>query len=230
MDALNILFGLITIASLIYAVWQNKRTTSLKNLTLEITKNIRAISQTIYEMNRNTPTEGYAKSIAYMCDSLILATAEPLKIGSVEVQYYAVNMPPLKSHCGELVDDTETLYRKAIKGRILESGHEKGLVYGPYEKLPVTGTYSVTFRLKGVVDESIEDESQVVRLDVYNDQECGVIEEIFLLANQISRTYVDYELQFRYTNLSLPLEYRVAILLPSAEIWFEKVRVKRVHR
>ena len=229
MDIINIIFGCVTVIAFIYAIITNRRADSIQQLTKRLTVDVRSIALTIYELNKNTPTEGYAKSIVHILESLIQPRKNTVQIGQVKVKYRAYELPPLHTHCGSIVDDTETFYGRAIKGRI-EGEREKGLIYGPYEKLPVTGLYRSCFRIKGTIDSGVyfDKTLPVARLDIYNYQGVGRLSERLILLQDLQATYTDYDFQFRYDDVMMTLEYRVAILQPHVELLCEEITIERV--
>jgi hypothetical protein len=102
-----------------------------------------------------------------------------------------------------------TAKRMVIAGSAYEDGTGK-LLFGPQERLPLVGRYKVMFHLSFTNLDLFGADDRLVRLDVYgNDRPLAA--QIFSRAD-LDGQYHWYELRFDYTDLSLKLEYRVALL------------------
>ena len=108
----------------------------------------------------------------------------------------------------ETVPDA-TANRMVIAGAAYEDGTGK-LLFGPQERLPLAGHYKATFRLSFKNLDLFNTDDQLVRLDVYgNDRPLAA--QIYTRAD-LKDQYNWYGLLFDYTDLSLKLEYRIALL------------------
>jgi len=108
----------------------------------------------------------------------------------------------------ESVPDATT-NRMVMAGVAYEDGTGK-LLFGPQERLPLVGRYKVMFRLSFKNLDLFDADDQLVRLDVYGNDR-PLVAQIFSRAD-LKGQYDWYGLLFDYTDLSLKLEYRVALL------------------
>ena len=99
--------------------------------------------------------------------------------------------------------------RMVMAGAAFEDGTGK-LLFGPHERLPLVGRYKVMFRLSFKNLDLFDADDRLVRLDVYGND--GRLAADFFSRADLDDQYHWYELQFDYTDLSLKLEYRVALL------------------
>lgn len=228
MQELNIIFGIVGVASLLYAVWEHRRARSARELTERITGDIRQLATVVHGLNRGTPTEGYARSIMQVCNSLLADSTSQPQIGRVELEFPAWLMPPLQTNCGEIVDDEEAGYGRAVRGRRIND-LRRALVYGPYQALPVTGEYRVRWVLKGVPDDPGADGGdECVSLNVYDHDAREYVAQRRLSARDLQAGYQKYELDFLYQDIRQSLEYRVQLLSPWWTVTCQRVYVRRL--
>jgi hypothetical protein len=227
---LEVIFGLIGVASLGYAVWQNRSAESAKQLTHRITSNVRALAQDIVRLNAGTPTEGYARSIVEVSTSLLGDSPPNVPIvGDFSVAYYA---PEAQTKIGAVVKETDTNYGYALKGVLKGAAVPDGkvplraaLVYGPYKTLPLGGSYRAEFRLRregGPLPES----GSLIRLDVFHLQTSTFLATRFLTPGEVPEAWDWISLEFDYADVRWPLEYRVIVLQPGPTVFFEVVKVR----
>jgi hypothetical protein len=108
----------------------------------------------------------------------------------------------------ESVSDA-TANRMVMAGAAYEDGTGK-LLFGPQEHLPLVGHYEAKFHLSFKNLDLFDADDRLVRLDVYGDDR-PLAAQIFTRVD-LRDEYDWYELLFDYTDLSLKLEYRVALL------------------
>ncbi|WP_143424991.1 hypothetical protein [Geodermatophilus pulveris] len=124
----------------------------------------------------------------------------------------------------EYVDSEGRCPRCVIEGEAREDGTDK-LVFGPYERLPLVGTYEVTWRLAVHCPDTVDKKAEVVRLDVYGrDRAMG---EWRLKREQVTEEYRYYSVKFPYRNPRLALEYRVSLLKKGVVARLYDVTVER---
>lgn len=228
MEGLNVFFGVIGVLSLGYAIWENRRARTAKTLTRSLTGDVQQIARLIYGYNQGTPTEGYARSIIQICNTLLGGRAAGPDIGDVEVSYPAWQSPPMQTNSGEIVDDPRALYGRAVKGRHL-SDFRNTLVYGPHARLPVSGRYRVDYYLRAEFDETDPEAGKpAVRLDVYDYGRRERLGEQILTAVDLADDYERSSLEFLYEDLTRTIEYRVKIVSPAVTVWCETIIVRRI--
>jgi hypothetical protein len=236
MDALNIVFGIIGIVSFGYAIWQNRSAESARQITKRVTENIRELAREAARLSVGSPTEGYARSIVQIANSLIgehnsNATRE---VGVVRIDYLAAQ---LRSRIAEVTLSSDSIFGHVYRGKYVGSRwtedtippnlvgvvpQESVLVYGPYRNLPVRGAYKAEFRLRRDPMERISSEP-FLRLDVYCFERNEMLAVRYLSNREVVPTWQVFPVYFFYPDPDIQLEYRVAIMVPGVDVAFEFV-------
>jgi hypothetical protein len=115
--------------------------------------------------------------------------------------------------------------RMVIAGTAYEDGTGK-LLFGPQERLPLAGRYKVAFHLviKNLV--LFDGSDKLVRLDVYGNDRA--LAKRFIEAAGLRSQYSWYELSFDYLDLTLKLEYRIALLKKDLQAAIYDVTVEKI--
>ncbi|MCK9900183.1 hypothetical protein MXD63_08860 [Frankia sp. Cpl3] len=229
-DALNFAFGVIGVLSFGYAVWVNRQAESTRRLTNRLTTSIRDLAKSIYDTNRDTTTEGYARSIMQICDSLLPdASDTPPLVGRVVVRYFGGQMPPLETAVGQIVDLADIGAGRVIRGRYI-SESRKALVYGPRETLPVRGSYRASFRLAAEAEPDVDlvAEEPIARIEVYVYLRREKLAARDLRPGELTSAFDYHEVGFTCDSVDDLFEYRVMLLRPGATVSFERVTVYRI--
>jgi hypothetical protein len=95
-----------------------------------------------------------------------------------------------------------------ISGRAWRHNTDK-LIFGPYERLPITGRYIAKFNLLFHVPD-VYSEHEVVRIDVYGADR--VLHERRFTGKEVAPTYQQYPIEFECPDIDEKIEYRVSIL------------------
>ena len=227
---MTIAFGIVSVIAFGYALWQKRAVDSVRRLSERMTANIRSIAQNIADANVNTPSEGYARSIVRICDGLLSRTSDVPMIGAVLIYYQAIQIPPLQTGCGELVEDPDARYGRSLRGQASSSdGRRDVLLHGPYERLPVTGIYKAGFHLKVETPAAdVPSESFVASLDVFNYQGRGVLAERQITLGECGARYQYFEFQFTYPDPQMTLEYRIKLHRTDVAVFVDRVRLERI--
>jgi hypothetical protein len=96
-----------------------------------------------------------------------------------------------------------------MAGTAFQDGTGK-LLFGPHERLPLAGHYKVAFHLAIRNLDIFASSDELVRLDVYGNDHA--LAARFIQGADLDSEYCWYELLFDYTDLTLKLEYRIALL------------------
>jgi hypothetical protein len=224
-DLLNIAFGVVGVLSLIYAVWANRTAESAKRLSRRLNEEIKQLARFIYDTNQGTPTEGYARSIMQISDSILTGKTGRPEIGSLKMNYVAARMPPMLTAVGEVVNDPESRARVAVQGKY-NSPQKAALLYGPFDRLPLTGAYVVSYSLKSNnLDEEVT--GNLVLLDVYDVGADRTLGSRTLSKDDLSEAYQRFAVRFYCDDITRPLEYRVHLLKPGVTLTCDLISVVR---
>ncbi|CUU57609.1 hypothetical protein Ga0074812_113107 [Parafrankia irregularis] len=229
-DALNFAFGVIGVLSFGYAIWVNRQAENSRRLTNRLTTSIRDLARSIYDSNRDTTTEGYARSIMQICDSLLPERSDtPPLVGRVVMRYFGSQMPPMETAVGQLVDLPDIGVGRVIRGGYI-SESRKALVYGPRETLPVRGSYRATFRLAAELDPDVDlpADAPIARIEVYVHLRREKLATRDLRAGELTSTFAFFEIGFTCDSVDDQYEYRVMLPGPGATVSFERVTVYRI--
>lgn len=225
---LNVAFGTIGVASFIYAVVANRKASSRRELVEGLTGDIRQLASVIVEQNRGTPTEGYARSIAQICNSLIRGKTATSRIGIVSLRYPSF-LIPMRTEVGETVRDDLANTRYATRGERISEG-VRYLTVGPHEKLPAEGQYRAMFSIRAMAQgQPPAPHTPVLDLNVYNYGSRKFLSRREVVFKDLNaHDYVKYELDFEYDDLETQLEYRTSITQGGVIVWCEDIRVFRM--
>ncbi len=230
MELLNIVFGIVTVTSLLYAVWQNRKAVGTRQLAERITTDIQSLAGDIVEHSRGTPIEGYAKSIERVSRSLLSVSPANRVDVHFSCEYFA---PQMHTNIGKLVEDPDVHWKFALEGSVDQPAVLEGevpprsaLVFGPYKRLPMAGKYRASYRLRS--NNPIQPHDGVLhalRLDVFYLQQGLFLGERYLSRMELTEGWQWFDLEFEYPDPKWPLEYRVILMEPGLTIRFELVRV-----
>jgi hypothetical protein len=224
-DTVNIAFGIVGVLSLIYAVWANRTAESAKRLSRRLNEEIKQLARFIYDVNQGTPTEGYARSIMQISDSILMGKTGRPEIGPLKMNYVAARMPPMQTAVGEVIDDPESRARVAVQGTYI-SPEKAALLYGPFDRLPLTGAYVVSYSLKAAnLHEEVTGE--LVLMDVYDVGASRTLGSRTLSTSDLSETYQRFEVRFYCDDITRPVEYRVHLLKPGFTLTCDLISVIR---
>lgn len=230
MDALNFAFGVIGVLSFGYAIWANRQAENARRITNRLTTSIRDLAKSIYDTNRDTTTEGYARSIMQICDSLLPEpTDTPPLVGRVAIRYFGGQMPPMETAVGEVVTLPDIGLGRVIRGRYI-SESRTALVYGPRETLPVRGSYRASFRLAAEYDPDLDltADEPIARIEVYVYLRREKLAVRDLRPGELTSTFAYYDVGFSCDSVDDQFEYRVMLPRPGATVSFERVTVYRI--
>lgn len=234
---LNLVFGIITVISFGYAIWQNRAAQSAKHLTESVTKNIQKLATELRAQTIGTPAEGYAHSIEKISGSLLAdgRSEQPRIAGRFDVVFVPHQ---LRTLIGSLTETPTASLGAAIRGRLdgpawteqdiphrrpsKEPREDSVLVFGPYKHLPIIGTYIVHFRLRAEVGSSWPG-GPLVYADVYNHERHEYLAWKTWSGRELNAGWNAYSLEFFYPR-SMTLEYRIALCHPG--VWVECDGVK----
>ena len=212
--ALNIFFGVVGVVGFLFALWQWRQSEKVRDL---FERTLEAIAQNAGDYAQNTDTMSarlFASQVQKQCYALVGSKA---KIGHYFVRFFPAEessywLTGVGKYVTESVDrrGMEQL-RLKLEGEAPRDGTEK-LVYGPYETLPLTGTYRVTFGLKVTPPKGADGATPVLRLDVNGSNPNQRPAERFYSADDLTKGQKSFELTFRYSDLREKLEYRVSLL------------------
>lgn len=231
MNELNVIFGLITITSFVYAIWVNRELERTETIKKHIIARIREVATKITEISPDTNIVGYADSIISFCNSITLKKrSKGIQIGRYKTYYYPFEIPPMRTRCGIPKEDEEAKLKFALSAK-MKNGDGRAL-FGPYKTLPFKGKFRVNFSIKiqsikkGI---SIEESDNVLALDVF-DFHGG---EVFLKQKKVSFSELDWSysrlyLDFEYFDIKQILEYRVGILIPDIEISIDHISIQNL--
>jgi len=180
------------------------------------------------------------KSLAAIAnDKALLGWVRPsrntvLQVGNFK-QYFYPFLAPMSFKIGRVVksqkrDNTSSLYV------LRESFHKTGnirWVYGPYRTLPCTGKYTATFRIrldnKNAIPPPHDKDMIVVDVyDYYSGQRPYAMKTIKI--SELESIYKDFIVEFKYTDISIVLEYRIGVFDTCFELTLSCDRIMVVRR
>jgi hypothetical protein len=133
----------------------------------------------------------------------------------------------MHSKLGKRKDDALARLEVALEGEFPpdRSVREEALVYGPYNTLPATGRYTVSFSLRLGVETIVRPEVPILRVDVYSTE---IMSFRVVKGDELKRDgYTEIMLEFEYTDERLSLEYRVILLPPGGvHVWCDVITVE----
>jgi hypothetical protein len=122
----------------------------------------------------------------------------------------------MKYKAGKILDNLDSSIEKSLTAELEDKGNIR-LVYGPYRKLPIKGTYVVTFSIRlnnyDEIHESLH-ENDLVVLDVYDyyGGKITLAQHIIKIKDFTNKHYQKFTLKFEYSNsLKEVLEYRIGV-------------------
>jgi hypothetical protein len=227
---LNTLFGLIGVIGFGFAIWQWRQSEKIRDL---FERTLEAIAQNAGDFAQATDTMGgriFARQVQRQCYALVRTES---RMSRYFVRFYpAEESSSWQTSLGErktqTVEKTGTsLYRLVLSGTAAVDGTDK-LIYGPYETLPMAGTYRVRLNLSVTPPEGATEDTLILRLDVNGSNQ--QLSERFYSTKDVIGTEKSYELVFRYKDTSEKLEYRVALLKKGTSATVYDVTVERIGR
>ncbi len=234
MDALNIVFGIITVLSFGYAIWVNREMKRMQELKDTIISEIKNSAVKIKQQTVGTNIEGYSDSIIRFCTSIsdkdeIFAD----EIGRIRNYYFPFEIPPMQTRCGVVEDDKDAKLTKTLTGEI-QNPNDEHFIYGPYKPLPLAGTYKALFRLRINNDVSkleYDMNDVVAQIDVF-DYHGGKkflgIKDIKL--SELANYYQRFEIHFEYKSITQALEYRISIRATGISISSDYILIERINK
>lgn len=229
MDALNLIFGIVTILSFIYAFWVNRRLKRVQEIKETIITEIREIAYKIIFKSKGTNIEGYSDSIVSLCNSISPAKNNKINIGKISYYYYPFQLPTyMRTKCGVIQDDDEARVKKTLTA--VGTATKKRAVYGPYKPLPIAGKYTAKFHIRLNSDQSLnnlksDDELLIIDVFDYNGGQIFLNKKTIVLSD-LRPYYRVFSLDFEYNDIKQMLEYRVEIIKPGISISIDYILVE----
>lgn len=224
---LNVVFGVIGLVAFVFTIWQWRQSETARGLLERSLQAIVLDAEDFRAMSKTQAATLFARQIQHRCNALLRLPSVP---GRYFVRFYPSEessawLTHLGSSVPERVERDASRYRLVMKGRATRDGTDK-LLYGPYEVLPLTGSYRVSFHLAINPPEGLPHQTPVVRLDVLAQDKPLAVRH--LRASDVERGFDWYWLSFEYRELGCKLEYRVALLKKDVEVTSYDVTVQRL--